>query len=87
MPDYDDMRDWQYREENPGYEREVGLTAGDLTDCEPDIAEMVVGIYAHDNARRREHNTRTREAALQARVEELAALLKANDIPVPAEDD
>lgn len=63
---YDDMRDMQYREENPGYEREVGLTAGDLDDCDPEVAVLVAESYARDNAGRRERNARTRIATLEA---------------------
>lgn len=81
--DYDDMRDWQYREQNPGYEREVGLTASDLADIDPDVAREVAAIYAHDNGQRREHNQRTREAELQAENEELRALLRAHGVTAP----
>lgn len=74
--DYDDAMDWKYREENPGYEREVGLTMSDLDDCDPEIAALVVEKYAHDNARRREHNHRTEIAGLRA-------LLEENGIEIP----
>lgn len=67
---YDDMRDWQYREENPGYEREVGLTAGDLDDVDPEVAVLVAESYARDNAARRENNHRTEVAGLRALLEE-----------------
>lgn len=67
---YDDMRDMQYREENPGYEREIGLTAGDLADVDPEVAVLVAESYAHDNARRRENNHRTEVAGLRALLEE-----------------
>ena len=81
--DYNDMQDWKYREENPGYEREIGLTAADLADCDPDLAVEVAAIYARDNGRRRDNNRRTREAELQAEIEELRALLTANGIDAP----
>jgi hypothetical protein len=68
--DYDDMMDWKYREENPGYEREIGLTAGDLEDCDPEIAELVVEEYAHDNAKRRDRNHRTEVDGLRGLLEE-----------------
>lgn len=83
MTDYDDMMDLAYRESNPGYEREVGLTAADLADCDPDIALMVADSYAVDNARRRERNTRTREAELLAEIEELRGMLRENGITPP----
>ena len=67
---YDDMMDWKYREENPGHEREIGLTAGDLEDCDPEIAELVAESYARDNAKRREQNHRTEVAGLRALLEE-----------------
>lgn len=73
---YDDMQDWKYREENPGYEREIGLTAGDLDDCDPDLAREVAEIYARDNAGRRERNHRTEVSGLRA-------LLEENGIPIP----
>jgi hypothetical protein len=73
---YDDMQDWKYREENPGYEREIGLTAGDLDDCDPDLAREVAEIYARDNGKRREQNHRTEVAGLRA-------LLKENGIEIP----
>lgn len=67
---YDDMMDMKYREENPGYEREVGLTAGDLEDCDPEVAALVAESYARDNAARREQNHRTEVAGLRALLEE-----------------
>jgi hypothetical protein len=73
---YDDMMDWKYREENPGYEREIGLTAGDLDDCDPEVAALVAETYARDNAARRERNHRTEVAALRA-------LLEENGIEIP----
>jgi hypothetical protein len=66
---YDDMRDMQYREENPGYEREVGLTASDLADCDPEVAVLVAESYARDNAGRRENNLRTRISVLETALE------------------
>lgn len=68
--DYDDMMDWKYREENPGYEREVGLTASDLEDCDPELAVHVADIYARDNAGRREHNSRTEICRLRGLLKE-----------------
>lgn len=87
MPDYEEMRDWQYREENPGYEREIGLTAGDLADCDPEVAVLVAESYAHDNARRRENNARTREMELRQENEELRALLRQHGIDAPERED
>jgi hypothetical protein len=72
-PDYEDMRDFAYREANPGYEREVGLTASDLDDCDPELAVLVAESYAHDNKQRRDRNERTE-------VNRLRALLEANGI-------
>lgn len=69
-PDYDDMMDLKYREENPGYEREVGLTGVDLADCDPEIAVLVAESYARDNKRRREGNQRTEINRLRALLEE-----------------
>ena len=68
---YDDMMDWKYREENPGYEREIAYTPDpeDL-DRDPEIELMVAQVYARDNAQRREGNLRTRIAALEAALEE-----------------
>jgi hypothetical protein len=68
--DYDDMRDWQYREENPGYERSIGLTASDLADCDPEMAVEVAGIYARDNRKRQENNLRADNARLRALLKE-----------------
>jgi hypothetical protein len=76
---YDDMMDWKYREENPGYEREIGLTAGDLEDCDPDIARKVAEIYSRDNGKRVENN-------LRAENDRLRQLLKENEIEVSFED-
>ena len=76
MMDYDEMRDMQYREENPGYERPIGLTAGDLEDCDPDLAVEVAAIYARDNAGRRERGLRTEVAGLRG-------LLKEHGIEIP----
>lgn len=70
-PDYDDMMDWKYREENPGYEREIAYTPDpDDPDRDPEIEAMVVDIYAHDNKRRREHNDRTEINRLRGLLEE-----------------
>lgn len=87
MFDYDDMQDFHYREKNPGYEREIGLTAGDLADCPPDLADLVADVYARDNGRRRENNRRTREAELQAENAELRALLSEHGITPPERND
>lgn len=62
---YDDMMDMKYREENPGYEREIGLTSGDLDDVDPEVAVLVAESYARDNMGRRERNARTRIAVLE----------------------
>lgn len=67
---YDDMMDWKYREENPGHEREIGLTAADLADCDPETAVAVAEVYARDNAQRREGNLLTENARLRALLEE-----------------
>ncbi|HWB37557.1 MAG TPA: hypothetical protein VHA75_16200 [Rugosimonospora sp.] len=69
--EYDDMMDWKYREENPGYEREIAYTPDpDDPDRDPEIELMVAQVYARDNAQRREGNLRTRIAALEAALEE-----------------
>lgn len=73
---YDDMMDWKYREEHPGYEREIGLTASDLDDCDPELAVEVAAICARDNAGRRDRNHRTEVAGLRA-------LLEENGIEIP----
>jgi hypothetical protein len=72
-PDYDDMQDWAYREANPGYEREIGLTASDLREddgygepMDPELMEMIVDSNARDNAKRRENNLRTDNNRLRA---------------------
>lgn len=74
--DYDDMRDWQHREQNPGYQREIGLTAGDLEDCDPELAVAVAETYSRDNQKRRESNQ-------QARIDGLMALLEEHGIEIP----
>lgn len=76
MFDYDDMMDFKYGEENPGYQREIGLTSTDLDDVDPEVAVLVAGVYARDNAARREHNHRTEVAGLRA-------LLQENGIEIP----
>ena len=73
---YDDMMDWKYREENPGYEREIGLTSGDLADMDPEVAVLVAESYARENAARRARNHRTEVTALRA-------LLEENGIEIP----
>ncbi len=73
---YDDMMDWKYGEENPGYQREIGLTAGDLDDCDPELAVLVAETYARDNQKRRENNQQTR-------IDGLTALLQENGIEIP----
>lgn len=68
---YDDVMDWKYREENPGYEREIAYTPDpEDPDRDPEIELMVAQVYARDNAQRREGNLRTRIAALEAALEE-----------------
>lgn len=68
---YDDMMDWKYREENPGYEREIAYIPEPDDDFrDPEIESMVADIYAHDNAGRRERNHRTEVAGLRALLEE-----------------
>lgn len=70
-PDYDDMMDFKYGEENPGYQREIAYTPDpDDPDRDPEIEAMVVDIYAHDNKRRREHNDRTEINRLRGLLEE-----------------
>ena len=65
------MMDWKYREENPGYEREIAYSPEPDDDFrDPEIELMVAGIYAHDNAKRREHNHRTEVAGLRGLLEE-----------------
>lgn len=87
-PGYDDMADMQYREENPGYEREVGLTWSDFgEDCDPDLAMEMAAVYTRDNAARRQNNERTRQAELEAENAELRALLTANGITPPAREE
>lgn len=79
-PDYDDMRDFQYAEEHPGYQREIAYTPDTSDpDYDPEIEAMVVDIYAHDNAKRRENNLRTENATLRA-------LLTQHDIEIPEEN-
>jgi hypothetical protein len=79
-PDYDDMMDWKYREENPGCEREIAYTPDpEDPDRDPEIEAMVAGIYAHDNGRRQENNLRTENAQLRA-------LLEENGIEIPDGD-
>jgi ABC-type nitrate/sulfonate/bicarbonate transport system substrate-binding protein len=70
-PDYDDMMDWKYREENPGYERPIAYTPDpEDPDRDPEIELMVADIYARDNGKRRENNLRTENAQLRALLEE-----------------
>lgn len=69
--DYDDMMDFKYGEENPGYRREIGLTAGDLDDVDPEVAVLVAETYARDNAGRREGNLRTENAELREQIADL----------------
>lgn len=81
--DYESMRDFQYGEENPGYERELGLTPSDLgwgdPDYDPEVAVLVAENNARDNARRRENNLRADNARLRA-------LLDAHGIEIPEEN-
>lgn len=77
---YDDMMDWKHREENGGQEREIAYIpnytnpeAPDYVspeDFDPELDEMVHGIYAHDNAGRRERNHRAEVAGLRGLLEE-----------------
>lgn len=60
MLDDDDMRDVQYREQNPGYERGIGFTPDpEDMDTDPEILKLMAESYARDNAQRREQNQRT----------------------------
>lgn len=78
--DPEEMRDWQYREENPGYEREIAYMPNysnpdnpdyiNPEDRDPELDEMVHEIYARDNAGRRERNHRTEVAGLRGLLEE-----------------
>ena len=77
---YEDMRDWQYREENPGYEREVAYTPDpEDPDRDPDIDLLVADIYARDNAGRRERNLRTENTRLRQ-------IIEAHGIEIPEEN-
>lgn len=67
-PDYDDMMDFKYGEENPGYQREIAYAPD--PDYDPEIAVLVAEKYAQDNARRREGSLRTENARLRALLEE-----------------
>lgn len=70
-PDYEDMMDFKYREENPGYEREVAYVPNPCdSDHDPEISVLVAEKYARDNARRREKNLRTENARLWALLKE-----------------
>jgi hypothetical protein len=69
--DYEDMRDLQYGEENPGYQREVAYIPDTSDpDYDPEIAVLTAEKYAHDNRRRREGNDRTEINRLRALLEE-----------------
>lgn len=77
MRDYEDMRDFQYREENPGREREVAYVPEfDGEERDPEIEAMVADSYARDNAKRRESNLRSEN-------DELRALLDQHGIEIP----
>ena len=77
---YDDMMDWAHREANPGYEREIAYLPNytnpecpdyvDPQDFDPELDEQVHGIYARDNAGRRERNHQTEVAGLRNLLEE-----------------
>lgn len=70
-PDYDDMRDFQYAEENPGYRREIAYTPDpEDPDRDLEIELLAADKYAHDNAKRRESNLRTENNRLRALLEE-----------------
>lgn len=70
-PDYEDMRDFQYAEENPGYQREVAFSPEPDDDFQdPEIMEMVADTYARDNQRRRESNLQTENTRLRELLEE-----------------
>lgn len=93
MSNYDDMRDFQYAEENPGYEREIAYMPNHSNpespdyvspeDRDPEIEAMVHDIYAHDNAGRRERNHRAKVSALEGQNEELRGLLREAGITPP----
>ncbi len=69
--DYEDMRDMQFREENPGREREIAyFPEFDGEERDPEIDAMVHEIYARDNAGRRERNHRMEVAGLRNLLEE-----------------
>jgi hypothetical protein len=70
MLDYEDMRDFQYGEENPGYRREVAYTPEFDPDRDPEVEELVAEKYAHDNRKRVENNLRAENAELRALLEE-----------------
>lgn len=87
VPGRDEMADWQYREENPGYQRETGLTASDFADInDPDFAIAFAEHIAADNAAIRERNARTTEDRLRAENENLRALLREHGITPPEEE-
>lgn len=77
---YDDMADWQHREQSGGREREIAYMpnytnpeAPDYVspeDFDPELDEMVHDIYARDNAGRREHNHQMEVTALRGLLEE-----------------
>lgn len=83
-----EMADWKYREENPGYQQETGLTASDFADInDPDFAIAFAEHIAADNAKIRERNARTTEDRLRAENENLRALLREHGITPPTEKD
>lgn len=70
-PNYEDMRDFQYGEENPGYQRPIAyIPEYDGEERDPEIEAMVADIYAHDNRKRQEGNLHTENARLRALLEE-----------------
>lgn len=78
--DPEEMRDWQYREENPGHEREIAYlpnyTNPELPDYiapedrDPELEAEMHAIYARDNAGRVARNHRTEVAGLRGLLEE-----------------
>lgn len=85
--DREEMRDWQYREENPGYQRETGLTRSDFEDMDPGFAEHYADYIAAENKKIRASNERTALAEAQDKIDQLTAQLKAHGItPVTEED-
>lgn len=75
--DYDEMRAWQYAEENPGYQREIPPivpTAEDMID--PDWHETWQAAQEHTDA----ENAIIRGSNERSEVSRLRAILAANGI-------